>query len=527
MTTTIITTPDERQFLDALSDAQTINIHLTEHRQPHNFMQAYFRLTVATIQECFTLERPSVRTSSWPVHKFLIPGELSVFFLAKVLPAVISNPNLQSLSLDGCGRVQGFYPLLMQNLSNHPTLVSLSLASWADFIEAGVSLEQTRPLLAHLQTFSVNYPKFEEEPARLLGEALSRMSQLQNLSMNTGVGQVSSISVVKIVGALSSMSRLQDLRWVAESLPAFEGDSEHLLEQQIFGGPAITRLELAFKGGFKDRYLASLLKRSPGLIHLSLSDLDIDAATVLGQYLLTNSTLQSLHLSLSDQDSCCVPLLEGTLRHRTLSSLALHNVSLSLDVAKTMQMLLVYNTTLQNLQVSCASTSNGVNHGYMQDLLLGLHYNTSLRTVTLGATCPDLDWHTSLTLQDVLLLNTTLRHLHLGDCHVQNEDCARVICQGIICNDSLLSMTGIVFGEHQGMMVDALSRNKTLCLVQPCSAEMEFYLTLNRMGRVHLLEPNGMAENLLPHVLAKASSSVETLHYMIQARAEIFGHRQT
>lgn len=301
---------------------------------------------------------------------------------------------------------------------------------------------------------------------------------------------------------------------------------------------------------------------------LDISNVDNDGALVLGNYLQGKNSLGLTKLTVAFASNCynVTQVLEGVVRHTDLQHVSLSNVHMDNDVAKTTLMLFTYNNCLQHFTLS----SSNMESRFLEDMLLGLKFNSSLQFVdfpdssslTTSSRCI-LDMHSSFTLQDVLIHNTTLRYLNLGYCQVPTEECAQVIAQGIMVNETLESFYGLDLGNRTmtptttatmtttitssstttcksnaivPIFVDALQHNTSLLhfSLHHCSPsnttsrccdhpKLKFYLDLNQMGRKHVLNTNTFDVALLPHVLATAGKhSVDHIHYMLQARVDVF-----
>lgn len=205
--------PSGKIFLESLSNANALSIRLIEFRSPRNTSKGVFRLevraTAATNKNkdtsSFTLELDGVKDpkSSWPNYEYRAAEEQEDFLLHSLLPALSEKKKkkenrfpLESLTIQGCGRVKDFYTLLFQTVfdtneqENGTTTtsdISLSILNWSDFCSS-VDWVEILKLPAKVQELYVEYgPKMETETFTKLCEFLmSNHKYLQRLSLKTG-----------------------------------------------------------------------------------------------------------------------------------------------------------------------------------------------------------------------------------------------------------------------------------------------------------------------------------------------------
>lgn len=506
----------EQAFLESLRDAREVSIKLMERRNHQNFLQGLFHLELTAtstycVERTLVLKKDGIRNpnSIWPAYTFTVDDSQCNFLLNKFLPALTATTLVESLTVQGCGRVQGFYTKLVKLLLRMQRMTSVSIIGWADFIH-NVDHDLALPLLSRLQSFSVTCPTVDDIISHQLGLALGSMSQLRNLRLDTGLAPPSFWS--KLQQAFSNLHNLEDLSWIGK-LPDESNREVARLCRTLGTNPRLKNLELAWSSLSPD-YIITLLQNK-NLDTLSINSLDNKGAHLLGNYLEANQTLKTLNVSFLD--NCCnaFRLLEGAMKHTRLSKLSLSNVRMDNDVAKTTLMLFTYNDTLQDFTLSASNMKSS----FLEDILLGLRANTVLHSVALQTTEYILDLSTSLTLQEVLVKNSTLQHLNLGQCHARTNECVRTVAQGIMHNTALQSLCGLR-ATNPSIFVEALEHNKTLTHFSSSRPEMAFYLGLNKIGRKHFVDSN-LDSALLPLVLEKAQS-IDQMQYMLQARADVF-----
>jgi hypothetical protein len=629
---------EQAAFLDCLSKSSHISIRLLERRDPENFLQGIFTLeldcdcqvysddtdteTNAHQHHSFVDTQKGIRdpNCSWPVYTFLVDESQSDFLWNKVLPAVRSaatsgiaptatrrTSQLQTLTLQGLGRVPGLYTELMQCLAASQSLTTLSILNWTDFISSlGDDCSKSNsdsdslmlllvPVLSRLEHFSVTYPKvvfqnYNEKadcsrtaegntcagPSRdLLCRVLSTMTQLRTLRIETGTIHDPFWSDMQ--QALDNVTHLEELVWTGRvdtttnneqlGLGAESHEQVEIFERlchTIGSMRRLLHLKLNWNRLPSNAIEALLACCNGNLRTLEISNVDNGGGLVLGDYLQGKNSLGLTKLNVTFASNCynVTQVLEGVVRHTGLREVSLSNVHMDNDVAKTTLMLFTYNNCLQHFSLS----SSNMESRFLEDMLMGLKFNASLQVVdfpdssrlTTSSKCI-LDIHCSVTLQDLLIHNTTLRYLNLGLCQIATDECAHVIAQGIMVNETLQSFYGLDLGSKTAVttrthttatplvtttctsntivsiLIDALQHNTSLVhfSLQPCSPtnitrrccdqpELKFYLDLNQMGRKHFLNTT-FDIALLPHVLATAGKhSVDHIHYILQARVDLF-----
>ena len=214
------TKEEQDQFLDSLTNTTTtflpstlrdVSIQLIESRDPQDYQQGVFTLELACgksndngdhdyERHSLVLTKKGIRdpTSEWPVYRFLVDDSQRDFLWDKLLPALrtattptdSTTPQLTTLTVKGFGRVPGFYTQLMQCIADSKSLTSLSILNWTDFISSVDSNSfSSLPVLSRLEHFAAVYPKVDPttSTAKALDQALSSMSQLRTLKLETGV----------------------------------------------------------------------------------------------------------------------------------------------------------------------------------------------------------------------------------------------------------------------------------------------------------------------------------------------------
>lgn len=562
---------EEEIFLETLSHACEISIRLIERRDPQNFMQGIFSVELTSkaspdsSEMSLVLTKNGIRNpaSSWPVFTFLVDDSQRHLLCNRLLPALKSTPNLRTLTLQGCSRIPGFYTCLLQTITVS-SLTTLNIASWVDF-SSSVDWTVATCRLKQLEHLSVMYYKWDETSTRDMCTLLSSISGgLQTLTLETGTMPGEFWGAMK--DGLQGLVSLRELSWRGklESMSGYHGDNEQVRQQQM---ATVVAMEQACRALSSSRQLAklelawnilpwpclneifSLQKGGLKLSTLSLSAVDTDGAHVLGEFLEADSCLTALKVAVADDYTDVTRLLEGVMRHSTLIQVSLSNVTIDNDTAKTALKLLVYNNVLRDFTLA----SRNMDCGYLQDVLIGLRYNTTLQSARFPAPSFTLNLHACFALQDFLVENATLLELHLGDCQVpsSDDDCACIVADGIMANSTLRRLCGLSCSEATACiwntMTHALESNMTLvefpffnssketttrcasslCKVPPHDQGYHvpyppnFYLDLNKIGRKHILSPNALDTALAPHVLGKVFST-DQMYYLLQARVDWF-----
>ena len=476
---------DEQAFLASLRDAREVSIKLTKHCDHRNFLQGVFHLELTAtstycVERTLVLKKDGIRNpnSIWPAYTFTVDDSQCNFLLNKFLPVLTATTLVESLTVQGCDRVQGFYTKLVELLLRMQRMTSVSIIGWADFIN-NVDHDLALPLLSRLQSFSVAYPKPDADTSHQLGLALGSMSQLRNLRLDTGLAPPSFWSGLQ--QAFSNLHNLEDLSWIS-TLPDESNQDLGRICRTLGSRRRLRNLELVWSSLSSD-YLIALLQNK-NLDNLSVNSVDNEGAHLLGNYLEANQTLQTLTVSF--RNGCCnaFRLLEGATRHTILSELSLSNVHMDNDFTKTTLMLFSYNNTLQDFTLSASNMKSS----FLEDILLGLRANTVLHSVRLQSAEFILDLSASITLKEVLATNSTLQHLNLGQCHARTNDCARAIAQGIMHNTALQSLCGL-YATNSSIFIEALAHNTTLTHFSSSRPRKDLYPDLNKIGPEHFANP--------------------------------------
>ena len=561
----------EQIFLDSLSHAYEISVRLIERRDPQNFMQGIFSVELTSkaspdsSEISFILTKNGIRNpaSSWPVFTFLVDDSQRDLLWNGLLPALKDTPTLRTLTLQGCSRIPGFYTCLLQTITVS-SLTTLNLASWVDF-SSSVDWTVATSRLKQVEHLSVMYYKWDETSTRQMCTLLSSINgSLQTLTLKTGTMPREFWGAMK--DGLQGLVSLRELSWRGnlESMSGNHGDTEQARQQQM---ATIVAMEQACRAISSLRQLTNLevewntlpfpcireilLSHKGGmqLSTLSLSAVDTDGSHVLGDFLEADSYLTSLNVAVTNEDTDVTRLLEGVIRHSALIQLSLSNVTIDNDSAKTTLKLLVYNNVLQDFTLA----SKNMDCGYLQDVLVGLRYNTTLQSARFPSPSFALNFPTCFAIQDFLVGNSSLLNLHLGDCQLpsSDDDCACVVADGVMANSTLRSLCGLSCGEAtasiRSIMTHALESNMTLVEFPFFNSSSEattrctsfvrevtpqcngyhspypptFYLDLNKIGRKHILSPNALDAALVNHVLEKVSS-IDQMYYLLQARVDWF-----
>jgi hypothetical protein len=534
---------DEQQqaFLDSLGSAREVSINLLAQRKPGNLLQGVFLLEVSsssgklddkkTSNELHVMEKKGLRNpnSIWPLYTFSVAEEQSRFLLESLLPALALATSLEALTLQGCGRIPGFYTSLLEQVQHRSTLSAISILAWKDFCDS-VDHDLAVSVLSKLNRFAVIYPKVDDASSRVLGEVLGRMVDVHSLQLHTGYGSDSFWGSMQ--QAMGRLDRLEDLCWIGKlSSEVVAFTSQEAVRQMcntIGSRPRLTKLKLTWGRGMEASMLSGLLLGRAGETSSKLEMLHIDAvddesSLVIAEYLKYNTALQSLQVAFGDDCNATVLLQQGIRKHPSLQDLTLSNVHLDKDASEEIQISLSDNGPLKGFTMSTTASDNEneiTESDFMRDMLLGLATNNTLESVALHVNNCEIDYDTCLTLQHILLYNLSLRRLDLGRCQIVPGDCADIISQAIVENSTLKSLCGLHCNADASTFVDALEQNTTLLEFSPSLPSMEFYLQLNRLGRKHMFDPNFDAAKLLPFVLKKASR--DQVQYLLQARAEVF-----
>lgn len=498
---------DQEAFLSSLHEAQELTIVLTEHLSPKSgstieMEEVMFRLEMSsnartTSQEgqraggaaasprvvnASCLERDILchSNSTWQLglSNPVLAGLYGV--LSGLREHHASCSNLRSVTLQGCGRIPGFYCELIAILSQHAaSLESLFILDWGDFITSDLPedavMQYLYSRLKHFHVDLLDVPRITYD-ARTLALVLLFMPGLQTLHIRTTSLQTTDCAFLQYMGhALASLSQLHELQWMISStsqsspertrehndipsLPSLMAEHhDHLLSfcSAIGSRPVLQTLQLSWPG-LQPNHLAALLA-APFLTSLAIDHVNEGCATVIGKYLTHNKTLRTLTVAF---DTCCSSsaiVLEGVVRHSSLTSLSLLSVNMNNDTSKAIQMVCVYNSMLVDLQVS---TCGRMETRYLQDIIFGLKSSTSLRDVTLRNTgtkarpsITQMDPHTSLSLCDLLNSNTTLQRLSL-QVELPSAECAIRIAGAIRTNATLKSLSGVYYLHTGGTPSD-------------------------------------------------------------------------
>ena len=570
------TEEDERAFLDALSYAHEVSIRLIERRDPQNCMQGIFsvELTCKALpgsrEVSFVLTKDGIRNpaSSWPAFTYQVDDSQCDLLWNRLLPALKDTPNLQTLTLQGCARIPAFYTCLLQTITVS-SLTTLNLASWVDF-SLSVDWTVATCRLKQLKHLSVVYYKWDEISARDMGTMLSNLGGgLETLNLKTGTMPAEFWTAMR--DGLQGSESLRHLSWRGNLESAQGGGGDEVQKTAAASASAmeqvcrtlsslrqLTKLELAWNvlPCSCIEALSSSQKFGMHLSVLSLAAVDTAGAQVLGEFLEANRSLTTLEVALSDHCTDATRLLDGVMRHSALVNVSLSNVTMDNDAAKTILKLLVYNNVVQDF----ALASRNMDSQYLQDILMGLQYNAVIQSARFPSPSYTLNLNSCSALQDLLVRNTTLLDLHLGDCQIptSDDDCTLALARGIVVNTTLRRLGGLICAKAtasvRSIMAEALESNMTVVefpfipnsaatkeattqstvvsipSVTPTNQKTlpsethyphDFFLDLNKMGRKHILSPNVLDVALIPRVLEKTSSP-DQLYYLLQARVDWF-----
>lgn len=481
---------DQETFLQSLHEAQELSIVLTEHLnlksgEAIDMEEVLFRLEMSsdirtTSQEGQRAGRAAPRVTASSLERTMMcdsnptcqlglsnPLRAGLYgVLSRLREHHASCRNLRSVTLQGCGRIPGFYRELITILSqNAASLESLFILDWGDFITSDLPEDAVMQYLySRLKYFHVDLldvPRFTYDP-RTLALVLLFTPHLQTLHIKTSSLQTTDCAFLQYMGhALASLSQLHELQWISATsqhtaehndVPSLSrlmvAHNDHLLPlcSVIGSRPMLQTLQLSWPE-LQPNHLAAILS-APFLASLAIDHVNEGCAAVVSKYLNHNKTLQTLTVAF---DTCCSSsaiVLEGVLRHSNLTSLSLLGVNMNNDTSKTIQMVCVYNTALVDLQVS---TRGRMETRYLQDIIIGLKSSTTLRDVTLRNTgtkarpsLTQMDPHTSLSLCDLLNSNTTLQRLSV-QVELPSAECAIRIAGAIRTNATLKSLSGVYY----------------------------------------------------------------------------------
>lgn len=541
----------QQAFLSSLHEATELSIQLTQHSSSRNATQGVFRLELSSTKaddsfvcSC-SLERMGIRdpASTWPAYTYKVDATLIDFMMHKLLPAIHSSCTaaLQALTLSGCGRIPGFYPALVKILGGATALSSLSVLHWTDFCTSMASPEDDAlQLFSRLRHLNVHQYKLNSRCSQTgtsLGAALASSPLLESLNITTTGSITQDRFWQSMARGISQLQHLKQLSWsmTTNTTSPISADASALLCAAISSRPLLEKLELSWPG-MQPQHLVALLSLNSTdsqqpLSSLTLHQVTEECSTMLGQYLLDRRSSEGLQeLKVSFLEDCNgLNILEGVLRHDSLTTLALHGLHMDNDVAKTLQMMCLYNTTLTNLQVIVSGSSDEMDtdctSSHVQDVLIGLVSNETLQSVVLGSTSTEptvLDEYTSLALCDVLQDNVTLQQLTLPNLQLaaaQDSNDSVVafhVAQGIANNATLQRLYGIDFTNQQDdLLLQALHYNKVLVDMSHKSPLVSFLLQLNQLGRQHWVEPN-FEQQLLPHLLTKSDQTPASIQCILQ-----------
>ena len=514
----------EERLVNSLRDAREVSVRLTEHRHHQNFLQGVFRLEISTVSQNGNRIPPVVMemdgdrdpTSSWPVFKYTVAEQQCLFLSDYFLPALeFSLRTLESLSLEGCGRVSGLLPRLLTIAKRATFLSSVSIIGWAEFSRE-VDPNLARMFLSRIKTFSLDHENEDLQASNHLASILGSMADLTSLRLRTG--PCSNQVCIWLRQSFLKLLKLEVLQLVGRMFDEPSSQETYQLCSAIGSRHTLRKLELGLHD-LTPKLLSALLQCHHRLETLIVHGADYEIAEVIGQIAANNTCFRSLHLSLAGRCSP-VRIIEASIRHPTLRALSLNHVCMDNDVAKMIQLLFNYNSTLKKFTIS----SGDMELSYMQDMLLSLGFNETLESADILCNC-ELDENTSQTLQDVLTNNATLLHLNFGKCTIPSIG-APFIYEGILSNSRLLSLAGLESGGNvvvEKYLFEAIRQNRTIYSFTPTVAGTNFYLELNALGRQHFVDPT-FPTTLMPFVLEKGAISANKLQYMLQSRPDVFSN---
>jgi len=139
---------EKKKFIASLSDANSLSIRLCEKYTEENLMKPIFGLDLQTSKnndssDCnnYNLEVMGIRSnddSEWPNYTYDVPPEIKDFLQITLLNTLKENNNnntIRSLTIQGCGRIEGFYTQLFRTVfcASNDKDISLSILNWRDF----------------------------------------------------------------------------------------------------------------------------------------------------------------------------------------------------------------------------------------------------------------------------------------------------------------------------------------------------------------------------------------------------------
>jgi len=581
---------EESKFLQSLPNAETLSIRLLEFRSPRNFMRGVFRLELkttaanATDETSYDLEMDGIKdpNASWPVYAFKVPEPQQDLLLHSLLPALMKASKkhmpLQSLTLQGCGRIEGFHTpllnLLFKSEVNNPPNV-LSILHWTDFC-SNVDWDLAQEImLMDLTNLKIEYgPKMEEDTFEKLCNSLS--PQLEELHLKTGIFEESH-SWLQWRYAFAKLTKLKDLTWVThcdyrcQPSPPQSPESQEILRDLCETWQSLPLRKLNLGWNHLDESLLRILllggECSLPLEDVSLHMINDGCGSALGAFLKHNHGLRRLSLTLPfhDQEDDHVEItglcrvLEQSKNHPALEELEIKNVPLSCveqdDVTDVMRSVLSGEASvLRDFSVTLC-TSKGYQDLILQTIELGIDKkedpvclpslyrsifaglrdnNGILQSLRLENCEVTLDELSSQTFYEALISNSALLSLDLGKCCIPKSKISEKVVHELGRNKSLQRLNGIFFmdDENQESARSILQCNKNILHVSSVEENMlkkssnnavDFYLKLNNAGRKHWIDSHFNAA-LMPHLLASASSDPNRLCYMLQSKAELIPH---
>mmetsp|Transcript_25660 Transcript_25660/g.38740 ORF Transcript_25660/g.38740 Transcript_25660/m.38740 type:complete len:629 (+) Transcript_25660:158-2044(+) len=539
--------PSGEVFLKSLSNANELSIRLIEFRSPQNTLKGKFRLEVRATtatenkeKSSFSLELDGVKDpkSSWPNYIYRAAEAQEDFLLNLLLPALSKNIKdnkfpLQSLTIQGCGRVKDFYTMLFHTVfdsnDNKNTMtaskMSLSILNWADFCSS-VDWVEILKLPINAQELHVEYgPKMETETFTKLCEFLqTNHEHLQRLYLKTGTACFSDKWWLpqwkKTFEKLRN--QLTDLTW----LTFYNSPLSSTQVSSIFDQISLHELCHIWRQSLSCRRLnltghsldASMLKilSAEDEPSFSLEELSIrimrndedEFTTMLGSFVQKHRNLGCLRVLFpssnndvnnlsSASDGSIQPLFELCKDHPTLHTLKLENVpstclrrkyndSASLPIRS---LLGAKSSALQHISIGLQLSSNQEQHQeqsrqllpFYRSLFEGLRDNNgtleSLRLSNCGIISLD-DVHVCRSIHEAFVLNSTVRLLDFGNVRILNN--IETISQGLMHNQALERLLGLYFidihahdyhqnQQQQLLWQDILQYNKTLLTIPTTS----------------------------------------------------------
>jgi len=582
---------EENKILLSLRNAETLSIRLLEFRSPVDFMQGVFRLELKIVaannttnddeSTTYVLELNGIKDpdSSWPMYSFQVPLPQKDFLLHFLLPALEDTSErqtpLQSLTIQGCGRVEGFYTslfkCLFKNESDDNIIPprSLSILHWADFCtNVDWELAQDVLLSGNLIELKVDYgPKMEASTLEKLCQSLS--PRLQRLSLKTGAVDEGRKYWLQWRNAFQKLKNLTELTWKTHyddlyrpvpQPPQLETHDLLIDLCRIWRSLSLRKLNLGLNYFDKPLLQMLLLPKEDGdslsIEDFSLHVMDDSWGSVLGTFVHNNQNLCRLSLYLQQfQDreghnentsTGRHSLLEHLKSHLTLQSIEIKNVRQSevgRDGISTQieSLLCAKDSVLQDFSLNLRSSS--ISHddpvlqpvidlrstdeaitqcslqSLYQSIFTGLKgNNNTLRTVRLFNCKVNLSESSCRMLQEALLSNSTLETLDLGTCCVSNSNKEMILAEGLGRNVALRRLDGLKFMADKNILQQKKSIH-TISRIQSKKA-IELYLKLNKSGRKHWIDTRFNAA-LMPYIIASLSSDPNLLWHILQLKTEL------